>query len=113
MIAFEKAVLGMEINESREIRLQPEEAYGLPKEELIHTLSRSIWDEKADIKPGVVLGMTMEKDGEQHQVPAMVTEVSGDKVTVDFNHPLAGKQILYKITLQNLEPLQAASSSQH
>jgi len=113
MIAFEKAVLGMEINESREIRLQPEEAYGLPKEELIHTLSRSIWDEKADIKPGVVLGMTMEKDGEQHQVPAMVTEVSGDKVTVDFNHPLAGKQILYKITLQNLEPLQAASSSRH
>jgi FKBP-type peptidyl-prolyl cis-trans isomerase SlpA len=94
----------MGINESKEIRLKPEEAYGLPREDLIHTLSRSTWDKNADIKPGVVLGMTMEKDGEQHQVPAMVTAVSGDMVTIDFNHPLAGKQIFYKLTLQNIEP---------
>lgn len=104
MLAFEMAVIGMEINESKEIRLKPEEAYGLPREDLIHTLSRSTWDKNADIKPGVVLGMTMEKDGEQHQVPAMVTAVSGDMVTIDFNHPLAGKQIFYKLTLQNIEP---------
>ncbi|MBU0908630.1 MAG: hypothetical protein KJ717_03615, partial [Proteobacteria bacterium] len=84
---------------------------GLSKEELIHTVSLASWDKKADIKPGVVVGMTMEKDGEQHQVPAMVTEVSGDKVTIDFNHPLAGKQILYKLTVQNIEPLQAAASA--
>jgi FKBP-type peptidyl-prolyl cis-trans isomerase 2 len=104
MLAFEMAVIGMGINESKEIRLKPEEAYGLPREDLIHTLSRSTWDKNADIKPGVVLGMTMEKDGEQHQVPAMVTAVSGDMVTIDFNHPLAGKQIFYKLTLQNIEP---------
>ncbi|MBU4260587.1 MAG: FKBP-type peptidyl-prolyl cis-trans isomerase [Proteobacteria bacterium] len=104
MIAFEMAVIGMGINESKEIHLKPEEAYGLPREDLIHTLGRSTWNKNADIKPGVVLGMTMEKDGEQHQVPAMVTAVSDDKVTIDFNHPLAGKQILYKITLQNIEP---------
>jgi len=105
MVAFEKAVIGMGINESKEISLPPEEAYGLPKEELIHTLNRSTWDKNADIKPGVVLGMTVEKDGEQHQVPAMVTAVAGDKVTIDFNHPLAGKNVLYKITMQNIEEL--------
>lgn len=103
MVAFEKAVIGMGINEIKEIRLQPEEAYGLPREELIHTVDRSTWDKNADIKPGVVLGMTLEKDGEQHQVPAMVTAVSGDKVTIDFNHPLAGKQVIYKISVQNIE----------
>ncbi|RJX33649.1 MAG: peptidylprolyl isomerase [Desulfurivibrio sp.] len=113
MIAFEKAVIGMAAGESREIRLQPEEAYGLPKEELIHTVDRSSWEKKADIRPGVVVGMTMEKDGEQHQLPATVTAVAGDQVTIDFNHPLAGKLVIYKITVHNIEPLQATSTAQN
>jgi FKBP-type peptidyl-prolyl cis-trans isomerase 2 len=113
MAGFEEAVIGMGINESKEIRLQPEEAYGLPKEELIHTIGRSTWDENADIKPGVVLGMTMEKDGKQHQVPAMVTAVAGDMVTIDYNHPLAGKQVIYKITVQNIETHQTLRSAQN
>lgn len=113
MPGFEEAVVGMGINESKEIRLQPEEAYGLPRQELIHTVSRSSWDADADIKPGVVVGMSMEKDGKQHQVPAMVTAVSGDMVTIDFNHPLAGKQVVYKITLQHIEPHQLDRSGQN
>ena len=113
MAGFEKALIGMEINESKEIHLQSEEAYGLPREELIHTIGRSTWDENADIKPGVVLGMTMEKDGEKHQVPAMVTAVSGDMVTIDFNHPLAGKQVIYKVTVQNIEPPEPLRSAQN
>lgn len=113
MPGFEEAVVGMGINESKEIRLQPEEAYGLPRQELIHTVSRSSWDADADIKPGVVVGMSMEKDGKQHQVPAMVTTVSGDMVTIDFNHPLAGKQVVYKITLQHIEPHQLDRSGQN
>ncbi|MEW6291383.1 MAG: peptidylprolyl isomerase [Thermodesulfobacteriota bacterium] len=113
MPGFEEAVVGMGINESKEIRLQPEEAYGLPRQDLIHTVSRSSWDADADIKPGVVVGMSMEKDGKQHQVPAMVTAVSGDMVTIDFNHPLAGKQVVYKITLQHIEPHQLDRSGQN
>lgn len=113
MAGFEEAVVGMGINESKEIRLQPEEAYGLPRQDLIHTLARSSWDKNMDIKPGVVVGMTMEKDGKQHQVPAMVTAVSGDMVTIDFNHPLAGKPVVYKITLQHIEPHQLDRSGQN
>ena len=111
---FEEGIIGMGINESREIVLPSDQAYGRHDENLLHTVSRSSWDAGADIRPGVIVAMTMEKDGANHQVPATVTEVAGDMVTVDFNHPLAGKTILYRITLQKLErpePLRSAAGS--
>jgi FKBP-type peptidyl-prolyl cis-trans isomerase 2 len=101
---FEEAVVGMAINESRELVLPPERAYGRHDGNLLHTVSRSCWEAGADIRPGVVVAMTMEKDGENHRVPATVIETAGDTVTVDFNHPLAGKTVIYRITLQNIEP---------
>ncbi len=103
MPGFEKEVLGMTIGESKEINLIPEEAYGPRKEELVHTVPRSMWKKEQEIKPGLVMGLTIEKDGEKHQVPALVTQVENDQVTVDFNHPLAGQQLIYKITLDSIE----------
>jgi peptidylprolyl isomerase len=114
---FEEAVIGMGINETREIVLPPEQAeqaYGRHDKNLLHTVSRSSWDAGVDIRPGVIVGMTMEKEGTRHQVPATITEVAGDKVTVDFNHPLAGKTIRYRITLRKIEtpePLRSAPGS--
>lgn len=102
MAGFEQAVIGMAIGESKTIMIQPQDAYGLHQEELVHSVKRSTWDEKAEIKPGVVVGMTMEKDGKTHQIPAMITEINGDMVTIDFNHPLAGKEIIYHISLQKI-----------
>ncbi|MCB2182024.1 MAG: peptidylprolyl isomerase [Desulfobulbaceae bacterium] len=100
MPGFEQAIIGMKAGETKKIMVEPKEAYGLRQDELVHTLSRSSWDASTEIKPGVVVGMTMEHEGEQHQVPALITEIDGDEVTVDFNHPLAGKKIIYQITLQ-------------
>lgn len=103
MPCFEEGILGMKVDETKEIQLAPQDAYGERQEELVQTLNRSSWNNNADIKPGVVVAMNMEKDGETHQVPAMVTDVQGDMVTVDYNHPLAGEKIIFKITLQEIE----------
>ena len=103
MPGFEKGVLGMTVGETKEVSLTPEEAYGPKKEELIHTVSRSMWKKEQEIKPGVIVGLTIEKDGENHQVPALVTKIENDQVTVDFNHPLAGQPLTYKITLDSIE----------
>lgn len=109
---FEEAIIGMEVNETREIVLPPEEAYGSHDENLLHTVSRASWHAGADIRPGVIVAMTMEKDGASHQVPATVTGVAGDMVTVDFNHPLAGKAIRYRITVQKLETYEALRAAE-
>lgn len=99
---FEKAVVGMIINEEKTIQLQPEEAYGPKQEELIHTIKHEALGEAITPKVGMILGMTIERDGQKHKVPTMVTKITDSEVTVDFNHPLAGQVITYKITVKEI-----------
>lgn len=99
---FEEAVCGMQEDETKKIVLEAEEAYGPSREELIFSVNRASLGEDRDIKPGMVVGMTMEKEGEHHKVPALVAGVSGDRVTLDFNHPLAGKRLAYTITVKKI-----------
>lgn len=99
---FELAIAGMRIDEEKTIRLQPDDAYGPRQEDLVHTIGRQTLGENISPKPGMVLGMTIERQGQKHKIPAMVTGVEGDAVTVDFNHPLAGQALTYKITLKKI-----------
>ena len=110
--AFEDAVIGMAEGETRSITLPPEKAYGAKRPELIHTVDRAVFGKK-EIKQGLVVGMTMEKDGHKHQVPALITEIDGNTVTVDFNHPLAGEELTFKITLQSIDQPPAAMPQNH
>jgi len=99
---FEQGVLGMAVNETKTITLQPEDAYGPRNEELVITLERSTFGDM-EIEVGMVLGMDVESDGASHKVPALVTSINDDDtVTIDFNHPLAGQELTYKITLQSI-----------
>jgi len=97
--SFESGIIGMKQGETKSIKVGPEEAYGLRRDDLVQTLNRKAFGDQNEPQPGMVVGMTMEKDGQTHQVPAMIMEVNGDQVTVDYNHPLAGQELLYKITL--------------
>ncbi len=102
MVDFEKAVVGMLQGESKTFTLPPETAHGPHIPDLIHTLDRKGLKDQTDIQVGKVLGLSMEKDGSTHQVPALVIELNDDKVIVDFNHPLAGKSLTYKVTMQSI-----------
>jgi len=100
--SFENAILGMQKGDEKTIVLQPEEAYGHKDENLLHTVNKNVLGDNIDPKPGMVLGMTVKKDGQDHKVPALVTEIQGNDVTIDFNHPLAGKAVTYKITIKDI-----------
>ena len=50
----------------------------------------------------MLLNLTMPKDGKDQQIPATVIDLSADKVTVDYNHPLAGHTLTYKVTLKSI-----------
>jgi FKBP-type peptidyl-prolyl cis-trans isomerase 2 len=102
MPGFEKAILGMTVNEEKTITLQPNEAFGPVRQELIHTVNRKAINTDIPPQPGMVLGMAVERDGQKHKVPAMVKEVNGDEVTIDYNHPLAGKSLTFTITLKEI-----------
>jgi len=99
---FEKALIGMQAGEEKTITMTPEEAFGPKDENLLHTVNRSVLGDKIKPEPGMVLGMTLDKEGQPHKVPALVIAVNGDEVTIDFNHPLAGKTLTYKLTLKSI-----------
>ena len=100
--AFEQAVLGMAPQETKSITVAAKDAFGLKNEDLLMTVSRQGFADQP-IAPGMILGMNMEKDGQQHKIPATVLSVDAETVTVDFNHPLAGQDITYQITLLSID----------
>lgn len=93
---FDKAVEGMELNEKKTINLNPEDAYGPVNEDLFHKVERS--QLPADLKPevGQVL-VAGSPDGREMQVT--VQEVGEETITIDANHPLAGKELIFDIQL--------------
>ena len=101
--AFEQALIGMREGEEKIITMTPEEAFGPRDENLLHTIKKKVLGEKIEPKPGMVLGMTLEKDGQPHKVPALVKAVNGDEITIDFNHPLAGKTVIYRLILKTIK----------
>ena len=95
----ENTLIGMAIGESRTVRVPPEEGYGARQKELLQTIGRNSLPPSIVPKPGMILGLNVVKDGENVQVPATVMEVKGDSVLIDYNHPLAGHHLTYKLRL--------------
>ncbi|MFZ5773987.1 MAG: FKBP-type peptidyl-prolyl cis-trans isomerase [Thermodesulfobacteriota bacterium] len=108
MPVFEQAVLGMTEGETKTITVPAREAYGLRDENLVVEVPRGNFGGQ-ELRPGMVLGMKMKKEEEEHTVPATVTGVTAEMVTVDFNHPLAGQEITYKISLRSIDTAPASS----
>jgi len=100
---FENALIGMGVGEEKAIILSPDKAFGHMDEKLLHTVKRSVFGDKIEPKPGMVLGMTVGKGGETQKIPALVTSVQGENITIDFNHPLAGKTISYRLTVKGIK----------
>ena len=90
---FENAILGMEMGEEKQVTLQPKEAYGNPTPDLIKKLPREQLP-KEELKEGMTLALSIPNGS---QMPATITEVTDDIVTIDLNSPLAGKVLNFKI----------------
>lgn len=96
---FEKAVVGMGVDESKQFTIPSLEAYGLVDESLIHRVSRTEFPEHINPEEGMRLVSNLE-DG--NQVPITITKVTADSITIDANHPLAGKDLTFDITIVSI-----------
>jgi peptidylprolyl isomerase len=97
---FDDAVTGMEKDEEKEITLKPEEAYGERKDELLKKVPRDQLPKEQEPQVGMMLGMQLPNG---QQVPVMITEVTEKEVTLDLNHPLAGKTLTFKLKVVDVE----------
>ena len=96
---FEKAVIGMELNQEKEFTINPEEAYGEYKEELKQKIPRSSIPEEQKLEGGMILIL---KDPNGRQIPVRITKIENESITLDLNHPLAGKRLIFKIKVSKI-----------
>lgn len=93
---FEQAVIGMEPGESKTTKIPVDKAYGMHRKELVQEVSRDQLPKELQPKVGQRLE-AHKPDGQT--VVFTVTNVSGENVTLDANHPLAGKDLVFEIQL--------------
>jgi FKBP-type peptidyl-prolyl cis-trans isomerase 2 len=96
IVGFDKSVRGMEVGQSKTVEVEPADAYGQHHERLVAKVNAT--DFPKDITPKIGQQLqTQDKNGQP--VNVRVTEIDGDKVTLDANHPLAGKKLIFDIEL--------------
>ncbi len=105
---LEKAIIGMATGESTTITVQPDEGYGPVNEELFQEIPKDQFPDTEDIQPG----MTFQAQGPQGPIMVSVTAVTDDIVSVDMNHPLAGKELTFDIHIANVREASAEEIAQ-
>ncbi len=91
---FDEAVVGMEKGEEKKVTINPKDAYGDVNPQLTKKVPRDKMPKDQEIKPGIMLKLGT-PDGKQF--PAKITEVTDKEITIDLNHPLAGKTLHFTI----------------
>lgn len=90
---LEEALEGKAAGDQLQVSVPPEKAYGRRVEELRHKVPRKMFDTKGEIKPG----MRFHANGENGTHTVTVTAVDSEHVTVDANHPMAGKTLNFDV----------------
>jgi len=104
---FEKALLGMTLNEKKTFTLEPEEAYGHRDESLTQAFPRA--DVPPEMNPQVGQTVGLSSAGGQ-QIPAVIVAVDDQQVTVDLNHPMAGKTLTFEIEIKGISDMPTQSA---
>ena len=96
---FEQAVIGMEVGESKDVSIPPEEGFGEYSEDLVVNIEKTILP--PDINPELGMQLEVSSEEEEEETPRVFTiaDIAEDSITLDGNHPLAGAEIAFKIEL--------------
>jgi len=92
---FEAAVAAMAIDETRTVKIPCTEAYGELNDDMVGEIPRSNLPEEIEPEVGMMLSMQT-PDGE---MPVRVVAMEGENLTLDANHPLAGQNLTFELTL--------------
>lgn len=96
---LERELAGMKVGESKQVVVPAGEAYGEIDPDNVVDVPRSEFPAEIPLEPGTELEV---KNADGEVLSATIAEVSGDTVKLDFNHPLAGKQLTFDVSVVEL-----------
>ncbi|MFH4855615.1 FKBP-type peptidyl-prolyl cis-trans isomerase [Vibrio diabolicus] len=97
---FEQCLIGLETGAQKAIELKAEDAFGMPNPDHVHHMDRTKFVGDAGVEVGTIMAFSG-PDG--MEIPGIITEIAGDSVTVDFNHPLAGQDVTFEVEILSVE----------
>lgn len=92
--AFEDVLLGLKEGDEREFVMPPEKAFGQHNPNNVQLMPRSQFD--MDLEEGMIVSFS---DVGKNELPGVIALIGDDEVTVDFNHPLAGRTLTYRVKI--------------
>jgi len=98
---LEKEVEGMKLDEEKEILVEAKDAYGPYDPELEVEIPLSSFPENFDVQLGRPMRL---QDGEGHVFTGIATAITEEKVNINMNHPLAGKDLLFTTKVKDSRP---------
>jgi len=104
IVGLEEALLGKATGDQVSAVVSAEKGYGEPIEALIQTVPKEAFGDEID---KVDVGMRFQAETEQGPVPVVVTAMDDSMVTVDGNHPLAGKELHFDVTIADIRDASA------
>ena len=100
---LEDALAGMAAGDECEVRVEPEQGYGLRDESLVQDVPHGAFEGVENIEPG----MRFQAESDQGMRVIEVMAIEGDVVTVDGNHPLAGETLSFKVKVERVRDASA------
>lgn len=98
LFALENALTGKKNGESFAVKIAPNEGYGQRNEDLVQKVERSVFQDVPEVKEGMVF--TAQRPEGDLQVT--IIGIEGDEVTLDGNHPLAGKTLNFEGVIRDI-----------
>lgn len=104
---FEHLLLGLRAGDERRFEVPAEQGFGAHQQANVMTLPKRRFPAEMALTPGLVVTFT---DAASGQLPGVVMAVAGDRVTVDFNHPLAGKTLVFAVAIRSVAAAEPVAS---
>ena len=93
---FERAMFGLKAGDTRDLSIAAGEGFGQTNEDNVHLMKRGDFSSDMKLTEGLVVSFA---DKDQQERPGTITRFVGDLVEVDFNHPLAGKDLIFAVEI--------------
>jgi FKBP-type peptidyl-prolyl cis-trans isomerase SlyD len=97
---LESALEGLQVGDEKTVKVKPRDAYGDYDPNSVEEVDRADLPDSISPTVGMVLAVTDEETG--GQVLAEIIEVNDDTIVVDYNHPMAGQELTFDITITAL-----------
>ncbi len=96
---LERELVGLQAGDHRDVVVAPQDGYGAHDEESVQTLPRTSFDNADELSVGDAINGTFEGD----QFRAVVAAIEADTITIDLNHPLAGKTLYFGVDIVSVD----------